>query len=445
MNNEIITLLDWLLAPFYILIIFVFAIIIKNKGIKKKPIYKFFIPGLLAKVFGGISACLIYVYYYKQGGDTLAYHSSAEVLVNLLFQNPNDFLKIWLGPATADKYYIFTNLTGYPIYYYNDFAAYNVVRFIFPLELLALKRYILASILMAVVSYSGVWKLYSLFCEIYPSLEKRFALAILFFPSLIFWGSGIFKDSWTLSAACWFCVSFYRIFIQGKIEIYNIVSIVVSAIVMILIKPYIFISMVPACLLWMIWGHILGIRNFFLRIIAGPIIVLIGFAIGAIVWLFVNSELGAYSSIDSMVKKAKISSDDLKQDYYQGNSFDLGDYEPTLGGMLIKFPEATMAGLFRPYIWETKNIAMFMSGIETLILLLFVISLIVMNPRKAMQSLLTNPMVLFCLVYAIVFAFSVAISTSNFGALVRLRIPMIPFFVSGLMIIAYEKKQSLRS
>ena len=48
---------------------------------------------------------------------------------------------------------------------------------------------------------------------------------------------------------------------------------------------------------------------------------------------------------------------------------------------------------------------------------------------------------LFCLLFAVFFAFSVAVSTSNFGALVRLRIPQTPFLLCGLVIINGRQKE----
>jgi len=46
------------------------------------------------------------------------------------------------------------------------------------------------------------------------------------------------------------------------------------------------------------------------------------------------------------------------------------------------------------------------------------------------------------MLFALFFAFSVGLATSNFGSLVRLKIPCIPFYVSGLFILKYlyEKK-----
>jgi hypothetical protein len=292
-----------------------------------------------------------------------------------------------------------------------------------------------------VISFTGVWKLYLLFCELYPVIYRQLALSVLFIPSLVFWGSGMLKDSWTLSAACWFCVSFYKVFIRRENIIYYVISMIISVLILTSIKPYIFIGIFPGCLLWLVWGRITKITNLFLRILAGPVIVSFGVSIGVFAWISLSSGFGEYSSIDKIVMKAHISSEDLKQEHYHGNSFDIGSYDPTLQGMLSKFPEATIAGLFRPFLWEAKNIVMILSGIENLMLLLFAIYCILKKPVRFFTFAFSDPLVLFCLSFAIIFAFSVAISTSNFGALVRLRIPLLPFFLSGLFMIHFNSQK----
>ncbi len=429
-----------MLAPFYILAIYAVASVIKNRNIKQNPIYKYFLWGLFVKIFGAICVCLIYVYYYNEGGDTLSYHHDGQAMVNLLLQSPMNFFKVWFSAPTPENYNYFNESTGYPIYW-NDAQATNVAKLIVPLEIITFKSYLVTSILMAVVSYTGIWKLYRMFCEIHPALYKQFAFAILFVPSVVFWGSGILKDSWTLAAVGWFCYSFYRIFIQRKNVVYHAVLMLISFLILISIKPYIFIALMPGCLIWGSWNKIVSIKNVILKIIFIPFILSIGIGAGAGIWSFVSMNMGQYSSMDKMIQKAQIASLDLKQDYYQGNSFDLGEYDPTLAGVLSKFPEATIAGLFRPFLWEAKNVVMIMSGIENLFLLLFALFCIVKSPINFFSSLFSNPLVLFCLTFAIIFAFSVALSTSNFGALVRLRIPMLPFLVSGLFMIYYSTKK----
>ena len=183
-SSNVIYYLDWLLVPFYLLIIFIIAVYIKKVSIKKNRIYKYFLLGLFVKIFGAISLCLVYVYYYKQGGDTLVYHSSSIAFVNLFFQNPYVFFKVWLGSSTGENYFLFNHETGYPIFYFQQYEVF-VSKLLVPLELLSFKRYVVASILMAVISYSGIWRLYVMFCEIYPALYKKFSIAILLYGNYI--------------------------------------------------------------------------------------------------------------------------------------------------------------------------------------------------------------------------------------------------------------------
>jgi len=439
MNSSIITYFDWLLAPFYILIIYIIAVRIKNREIKRNPIYKYFLWGLFAKIFGAVSLCIVYVYYYKEGGDTLSYNADSSAMLKLLFLSPKDFFNVWLSPLTKGTLSYFTSETGY-LSYGSDSNSFMVDRLIVPLKLLTFNSYLVSSILMATISFTGVWRLYLVFCDYYPRLYKQFAFTVLFVPSVIFWGSGLLKDSWTLAAVGWYTYSFYQIFIKGKLLSSSIVSIVLASAIMILIKPYIFVALLPGSFLWMIWSRIKKIKNIFLKIFITPVIVVLGTSIGFFVWSLTSSTLGEYSSLNRMIEKAIEASEDLKQDYYEGNSFDLGKIEPTLVGVLDKFPIATVAGLFRPFIWETRNVVMLISGIENLIILCFVLYVLIKNPIGSFTTLFSNPLVLFCLIFAVFFAFSVAISTSNFGSMVRLRIPQMPFLLTGLLIIFYRER-----
>ncbi len=436
-TDVIISYWDWLLCPFYLLIIFVVASRIKNRNIKINATYKYFLWGLFAKIFGAISLCLIYVYYYKEGGDTLHYHSSSVAFVNLFFQSPMNFFKVFFGGPTSENYSYFNQETGYPDFFVEQYEV-NVSKLLVVLEIVALKSYIITSVFMAVVSYTGVWKLYQMFSQIYPNLRKSFAFAILFTPSVVFWGSGILKDSWTISACGWFCVSYYKIFFSRKSILKNSLFLFLASTILIIIKPYIFIALLPASLIWATWNKVVEIENLIIKILIIPVMFLFGAGSGFLIWSYVASYLGVYSSLDGMIQKAYASSEDLKQDYYQGNSFDLGDFDPTLQGLLSKAPQAITAGLFRPFIWEAKNIVMFLSGIENVIILSFCLYVLLKKPTTILSSLYFNPVVLFSLVFAIVFAFSVGISTSNFGALVRLRIPLLPFLLSGLIITHFR-------
>jgi len=441
-TSSYITFLDWLIVPIYILIIYLIASYIKNVQIKNNPIYNYFVWGLLAKIFGAIVISLIYVYYYK-GGDILGYQEDSQIMVNLLFHSPLDFIQVLFTPMRREYLSYFTEETGFPGYWY-DASTFNAVRFMTPIELMGMKYFLPSSIIMAVVSFSGVWKLYKMFCECYPKLYRQFAISVLFIPSIIFWGSGFLKDALTISAAGWYSYSFYKLFIKKERITLNAITIVISILVIVLIKPYIFVGLLPGSLLWMIWNQLLKINNVFLRITLAPFVAGIGISLGVLFWSLTSSNLGVFGDVNSMIQKAQGGYEDLKQDYYHGNSFDLGHYDPTVSGVMSKFPIAVVTGLFRPFLWEAKNPVMIISGLENLIFLSYVLYFLIRRPVSFIHSLFTNPLVLFSIIFGMFFAFSVAISTSNFGAMVRLRIPAIPFFISGIVLVENLSKEKER-
>ena len=51
-----------------------------------------------------------------------------------------------------------------------------------------------------------------------------------------------------------------------------------------------------------------------------------------------------------------------------------------------------------------------------------------------------NGLLLFSLTFSLFMAFSVGISTSNFGSMVRYKIPLIPFYVASLYILVEADK-----
>jgi len=55
-------------------------------------------------------------------------------------------------------------------------------------------------------------------------------------------------------------------------------------------------------------------------------------------------------------------------------------------------------------------------------------------------------MLLFCMLFSLFFAFSVGLTVANFGSLVRLRIPELPFFVAGIFMLRhlYEKQSGVK-
>jgi hypothetical protein len=196
----------------------------------------------------------------------------------------------------------------------------------------------------------------------------------------------------------------------------------------------------PGSVLWLSGVIIFRVNNPLVQSLTTPLLIVVSLISGYFVLTQMSGILGEYS-LENVLNKAVVTNLDLKSDYYQGSSFDIGNFDPTVGGILAKMPIAINAALFRPYIWETYNLTMMMSGIENLFMLCFFLYLIVKLRVYNLFRLMFRHRILFFTVYfAIFFSFSVGLTTSNFGSLVRYKIPAIPFFLISLFIISYTYK-----
>ena len=57
------------------------------------------------------------------------------------------------------------------------------------------------------------------------------------------------------------------------------------------------------------------------------------------------------------------------------------------------------------------------------------------GPLNFIRAILKDPVILYCLLFALLFALFVGATTANFGTLVRYKIPCIPFYIIALFLI----------
>lgn len=435
--EDYLSIYDLLLTPIYLGVVLFLAKIYEKSKIAEHPEYKYFTRGLFVKILGAFALGCVYMFYYS-GGDTTNYFQSARAYNNLAFHNWDDFLEGWLGdPGGTSAWHYFNADIGYPVYYHRDHHSFFVVRLLIPIVFLGSKSYFCSAILTALLTYTGAWKLYKTFLYEFPNLSKELAIAIIFIPSCVFWGSGLMKDSFTLSAIGWYTYAFYKFLILKQRSVSYLFQLFIASLIIISIKPYIFFALLPGSILWLSNQQIAKIANTTLRRAAAPFFLTIGGIGGFFALSKMGDSLGLYK-VDTVFERAAIVQKDMKADYYGGKSFDIGDFDGSFESVIQKAPQAIFAGIFRPGIWDVKNAVMFISSLENTYLLILTIFLLFKLKFFGFFKLIgANPLLLFCMLFSLFFAFSVGLSISNFGSLVRLRIPELPFFVSGIFILKH--------
>lgn len=87
---------------------------------------------------------------------------------------------------------------------------------------------------------------------------------------------------------------------------------------------------------------------------------------------------------------------------------------------------------------------MLLSALESLFILLFTLFVLIKaGPGAFVKQIIFNPIVFLCMGYSIIFASLVGITSLNFGTLARYRVPVIPFYLMGLVLILYNTRNKV--
>lgn len=155
--------------------------------------------------------------------------------------------------------------------------------------------------------------------------------------------------------------------------------------------------------------------------------------------------------MENIAQTSKITAYDIRYGWGarsgDGSGYSLGELDGSWQSMIFVAPGAINVSLFRPYLWEANNPLMALSALESFITLLATI-LVLIQVRSYLFYYIRAE-VIFCLVFALIFAFGVGASSYNFGTLSRYKIPLLPFYWSALAIIytswARDRKGALQA
>lgn len=417
---------DIIIAPIFLTIIIIttYAYSIQNKQTFSGK--KYFVPALSIKLFSGIMIGLIYTFYYE-GGDTFAYFNQGKIISKVLSENFGLGLRILFSNGEVDPYtYKYTSL----IYYYQFKPEFLIVKIAGLFCFLGFNSYSVVAIYFGLFSFSGLWAMYKAWVSIQPNMEKLFAIALFFIPSVFFWGSGILKDSITLGATGWLFSSFCNIAVFPNKIIKNLIIAIVCIYLIYIIKIYILLAFLPPFVFWIFLIQNRKIQNHTARKLLLPLFVLLG--VTASFFLFNNITQGNEKyNLDSIGQRAKISADWL---YYVsvkegGSAYYLGELDGSIESMIRLAPNALFVTLFRPFIWESKNPLMLISALEVfMITIFFIITIIKIGLFNAFKKTFSDPFIFLCFSFSVIMAIGVGLTTFNFGTLVRYKIPLLPFY-----------------
>lgn len=428
-------LYEWILLPIYLLVIYILAFYFRDKVYKNDPTRKYFIWGLSAKLFGAIFYALIYIFYYQGFGDTFAYYSSIQEVLNTYHQDPLMPFQIIHDISRFQE-----SNRAFNFMYFSMEETYTVVRLGVPLAMLSCNSFIITTMLFGLVSFTGSWALFRTLVRIYPRYPLQMAISALFIPSVVFFGSPLLKDTVMIFAVGWMFYSVYHLFILRRKILFSLVMIAYCTWLIVSIKVYILLGLGPAIFYWILTEIPKGFKDKSLRIIMSGASVLVFLGVIFIGNMLINSLFEQYNFTKILGKLKAMQKYHLSLGVEETSAYDLGDYEASFTGLLKKAPAAINVTFYRPYAWEIKNALMIIAFLESTLFILLTLYVIIRAGWRFPLILFSDNFLVFCLIFSLVFGFFVGFASFNFGALMRYKIPCLPFFMAMLLVIDQKNK-----
>ncbi len=379
----------------------------------------------------GFGLFLIYSYHYpsRQDADTFKYFDDSKYMYDAFWTNPGDYFKMLFGIHCNTEYFnteYFNNMSNWVRSYDNGLFNDNrlMIRVNAFLRIFSFGNYHVHSIILAFLAFMGSFSLSKLFFEVSRSKVLTY-IAVFLVPSLVFWSSGILKEAVLLAALGFFAYHFYQLFDSNRTW-KNYVMLFLMSCVLIVLKLYVFMAFFPAIIIWLVvskWR-----RSLWVYLLMYILFIAIATLIGEI-----NTR---YYFVNFIVYKQKLFI--TLDDFYPVNSrFYLEVLTYEFWSLLLSSPEAIFNVFTKPWPNELNSILYIPSFIENAVILLLLFTTFVY--RKALKVKEWD-FVIFCLSFCIILYTVIGLTTPITGAIVRYKIPAIPFLMMAVfMLIDFDK------
>jgi hypothetical protein len=417
-------------------LVLIFALInFKKKDYVNLEYVQYYSQNVYAKLF----LSLVYALYYiviVDGGDTLAYWDGGIKMNNLFSKSPSMYFEeLFNDPDMIMNGSHFDLTTGYPPgWIYREKESWFIAKIMSVFTFFTFKSYLVTTFILAYISSIASWKLYELVHSFGLNSNRNIAIAIFFIPSVSFWCSGVTKDTIVLFSTIFIIYNAFQILsLDKETKLKHFLWIAFFGFLILHIRDF----MIATILVPLAFTYSARLANKYRQNkFAFYTIRFFSILIGILFFVFQG---GSITNSEKLEEAALIQKDFANNSTYEGARYDLGITDYSGAGMLAAFPSAVIAGLYRPFPWESLSITLIFNGIEGAFFLYLTYIFFRRNALKKINLIRKHEFFIFCFFFAVLLAYMAGLTSGLIGVLVRFKAPLIPFFVL-LLTIDFEKK-----
>ncbi len=369
-----------------------------------------FMVALLLKLSAGITSVLIFKCFYGTG-DAIAFFEAAKSYTSL---------------SIKEHVYALFNTPVVP-----DFEDRPRVLFFVKLISVIVRisgdSFWLSSLYVSFISFLFFWYFTVILSRIYPHLKWNIVACFLFVPSVIFWSSGLLKESIANGAFILTIAFTIKMAHKRRLSVLELSIAFLSILLLYQVKHYLLITFLVFLGLFSSFCVLRRFSGIFHWLVPAIILVFISFLIQSVHPYLKVSRLAQtiYENNQAFITKTDVD-----------NQIGIIVTEPNWNSILNEFPNSVYTGLFRPHIFDHTPAIGWVHKIENFFLLFLLIFTIIISIKE--HSGMNWPVLFPSIISILLLAFFLCISTPNFGSLVRYKSSFIPFFALLVSILPFQ-------
>lgn len=426
-----------IITCFFFVFLLLLGVLVWRVWLAKYMGIKLFLAFVIVKLSMSLLFGVVYSTYYANS-DTTNYYEAGSVLWELLedkeYQQAKGFIK---ASELKSSYipYIGYNLQSGMLSNRVPFFMSKLSSFI---QLITFNSFFASGLIFAFLCLLALARLYIVLIKDFEKSKVALVLALFFYPTVLFWTSGILKDTVILFSVSLLVSSVYEIMMQKKRYLINSIIILLVAYLIFQLRLVVLIVLIICTTIWVFAFLLMQVKRIKTKVLVYPLSIVAVFSILSGLFYIgdmILSEFGI-SKLFANALKFQLWHSYLFETGKVGSGYSLTELTLTPFGIIRAFFESVNVSLFRPYIWEANNPFMYVVSLESLSLFFITVFVILrVGVINCLRRITSNPFLFFSVIYALFFLAIVGFISYNFGALVRYKVVGIAFYLISLALL----------
>lgn len=401
--------------------------VFKLSGIPRR-----WVVGIFAvKVLAGFLLWAIYTYHYTYRGtsDAFRYFDDAMVLYHTLGSNPRIYFQFLFGWGLEDHALaeVYQNLRGWGSSYNYGLTNDNptIIRFNMILALFSFGYYHVHTVFFSFFSLIGLCLLYKSFYATSERSSKWLFLAVFCIPTVLFWASGVLKEPiliLALGAFLWGVTHIRQLWSR------HLFVMLIALIILIYIKPYVLFCLLPGTIYYLLQQYWRTSP-----LISFGIVHLMFFLI-----LILSKYFYPAGSFLYVLQKKRADFYNVAAAHDSGSVVAIPQVE-SWAELILRLPQSFIYTYFRPFFGKEGGVFRWIASVENALILVLIVFLL--SAAKRVKKI-EIPLFLYCLSFVLSMAIVIATCIPVLGAVVRYKLPALPFLVLMFMLMSSRTVRS---